>query len=128
MGAGGDAGDEANAIATGVKVWVPDASEAWIAAEVASVEGDKVRVRIVGKDEEKELVAADCNLMEKADAEDMVKLNYLHEPGVLHNLGNRYNLDEIYTYTGSILIAVRASRAPARASRRKRRDDVDSRG
>jgi hypothetical protein len=37
----------------------------------------------------------------------MVKLNYLHEPGVLHNLGSRYNLDEIYTYTGSILIAVR---------------------
>ena len=29
----------------------------------------------------------------------MVKLNYLHEPGVLHNLGNRYTLDEIYTYT-----------------------------
>ena len=25
---------------------------------------------------------------------------------MLHNLRSRYNLDEIYTYTGSILIAV----------------------
>ena len=35
-----------------------------------------------------------------------MKLSYLHEPGVLHNLKQRYALDEIYTYTGSILIAV----------------------
>ena len=41
-----------------------------------------------------------------ATVEDMVKLSYLHEPGVLHNLKQRYSLDEIYTYTGSILIAV----------------------
>eukprot|EP00897_Mesotaenium_endlicherianum_P005251 jgi/Mesen1/4754/ME000242S03925 len=38
--------------------------------------------------------------------DDMTKLAYLHEPGVLDNLRSRYDLDEIYTYTGSILIAV----------------------
>ena len=108
MGAEGD-GSEANTIAAGVKVWVPDATEAWAAAEVRSVDGDKVKVLMTagGGKEEKEVAVADCNLMEKAVEEDMVKLNYLHEPGVLHNLGSRYNLDEIYTYTGSILIAVR---------------------
>ncbi|OIV98373.1 hypothetical protein TanjilG_16700 [Lupinus angustifolius] len=36
----------------------------------------------------------------------MTKLSYLHEPGVLHNLATRYELNEIYTYTGNILIAV----------------------
>jgi hypothetical protein len=41
------------------------------------------------------------------DAQDMTKLPFLHEPGVLHNLDVRYDEDEIYTYTGSILIAVR---------------------
>ncbi|XP_028555703.1 myosin-9 [Dendrobium catenatum] len=38
--------------------------------------------------------------------DDMTKLSYLHEPGVLQNLSARYELNEIYTYTGNILIAV----------------------
>lgn len=36
----------------------------------------------------------------------MTALSYLNEPGVLWNLNCRYMLDAIYTYTGSILIAV----------------------
>lgn len=36
----------------------------------------------------------------------MTTLSYLNEPGVLWNLKCRYMLDAIYTYTGSILIAV----------------------
>jgi myosin-5 len=36
----------------------------------------------------------------------MTALSYLHEPGVLWNLRQRFQFDEIYTYTGSILIAV----------------------
>lgn len=36
----------------------------------------------------------------------MTTLSYLNEPGVLWNLKVRYQLDGIYTYTGSILIAV----------------------
>ncbi|KAF5960666.1 hypothetical protein HYC85_001875 [Camellia sinensis] len=38
--------------------------------------------------------------------DDMTKLSYLHEPGVLQNLALRYQTNEIYTYTGSILIAI----------------------
>ncbi|KAK2637374.1 hypothetical protein Ddye_032166 [Dipteronia dyeriana] len=38
--------------------------------------------------------------------DDMTKLAYLHEPGVLHNLACRFALNGIYTYTGNILIAV----------------------
>ena len=36
----------------------------------------------------------------------MTTLAYLNEPGVLDNLKARYVVDDIYTYTGSILIAV----------------------
>lgn len=36
----------------------------------------------------------------------MTRLSYLHEPGVLWNIKCRYQYDDIYTYTGSILIAV----------------------
>eukprot|EP00227_Mantoniella_beaufortii_P020036 CAMPEP_0197602356 /NCGR_PEP_ID=MMETSP1326-20131121/37008_1 /TAXON_ID=1155430 /ORGANISM="Genus nov. species nov., Strain RCC2288" /LENGTH=619 /DNA_ID=CAMNT_0043169693 /DNA_START=154 /DNA_END=2010 /DNA_ORIENTATION=- len=107
--AAADGSEVATALHPGVRVWVPDALDAWIAAEVLAITGDTVKVAIgsgAGKTE-KEVRASDCNLQEKGHAEeDMVKLNYLHEPGVLHNLGARYSLDEIYTYTGSILIAV----------------------
>ncbi|TMW99351.1 hypothetical protein EJD97_002686 [Solanum chilense] len=41
-----------------------------------------------------------------AGVDDMTKLSYLHEPGVLQNLKTRYELNEIYTYTGNILIAI----------------------
>ncbi|CAI5941829.1 unnamed protein product [Closterium sp. NIES-65] len=43
---------------------------------------------------------------EKDPKDDMVKLDHLHEPGVLHNLKRRYVRNAIYTYTGTILIAV----------------------
>ena len=36
----------------------------------------------------------------------MTQLNHLNEPGVLWNLKKRYMYDDIYTYTGNILIAV----------------------
>ncbi|XP_062186610.1 myosin-6-like isoform X2 [Phragmites australis] len=36
----------------------------------------------------------------------MTRLAYLNEPGVLQNLKSRYGMNEIYTYTGNILIAV----------------------
>jgi myosin heavy subunit len=50
--------------------------------------------------------SGDVFLRDAVTQEDMVKLNHLHEAGVLDNLERRYSTDEIYTYTGSILIAV----------------------
>lgn len=105
-GAGG-AGVVAAALHAGSKVWVADDTEAWAGAEVVKTEGESVTVRL-GK-ETKTFQAKDVYLAEPrtaAGVEDMVKLSYLHEPGVLHNLGFRYSMNEIYTYTGNILIAV----------------------
>ena len=51
--------------------------------------------------------------------QDMTTLSYLNEPGVLWNLKCRYMLDAIYTYTGSILIAVNPfARLPQHVRRR----------
>ncbi|KAG7025461.1 Myosin-11, partial [Cucurbita argyrosperma subsp. argyrosperma] len=38
--------------------------------------------------------------------DDMTRMSYLNEPGLLHNLATRYGINEIYTYTGNILIAI----------------------
>ena len=110
--------DESNSISPGVKVWVPDPVEAYVSGSVVSVSGEAVKVAT--EKGEAELKHADLCLVEHADREDMVTLNYLHEPGVLHNLKNRYGLDEIYTYTGNILIAVRSGRRARAPSARRR--------
>ncbi|KAG0453292.1 hypothetical protein HPP92_025956 [Vanilla planifolia] len=96
-------------IAVGSQVWVADRDDAWIDGEVLEVHGDDVKVSCVsGK-----IVTAKVTSLYPKDTEaspcgvdDMTKLAYLHEPGVLQNLQSRYDLNEIYTYTGSILIAV----------------------
>ncbi|PHU13460.1 Myosin-14 [Capsicum chinense] len=96
-------------LAVGSLVWVEDPDVAWIDGEVLEVNGADVKVSCTSG---KTVVVKFSNLYPK-DAEappsgvdDMTKLAYLHEPGVLHNLKTRYDINEIYTYTGNILIAV----------------------
>ncbi|KAG8372794.1 hypothetical protein BUALT_Bualt12G0104000 [Buddleja alternifolia] len=96
-------------IAVGSQVWVEDFEVAWIDGEVVEVNGEEIEVicssgkttaanipNVYPKDPE----APACGV------DDMTKLAYLHEPGVLQNLRSRYDMNEIYTYTGNILIAV----------------------
>ncbi|CAN7025937.1 unnamed protein product, partial [Brassica oleracea var. botrytis] len=90
-------------------VWVKDPEEAWLDGEVIEVNGDDIKVQCTsGK-----TVAVKVSDTHPKDMEvppsgvtDMTTLAYLHEPGVLQNLKSRYHIDEIYTYTGDILIAV----------------------
>ncbi|XP_031388842.1 myosin-17-like [Punica granatum] len=96
-------------IIVGSHVWVEDPVLAWIDGEVTSISSHKVHVNTTnGK-----RVVTDISKVYPKDTEalpggvdDMTKLSYLHEPGVLENLAMRYQLNEIYTYTGNILIAV----------------------
>ncbi|CAN6563743.1 unnamed protein product [Malus baccata var. baccata] len=96
-------------IIVGSHVWVEDPKEAWIGGEVFRISGEEVHIRTKnGK-----TVVSNISKVFPEDTEappggvdDMTKLSYLHEPGVLNNLAARYELNEIYTYTGNILIAV----------------------
>ena len=41
-----------------------------------------------------------------AGCDDLTTLSYLHEPGVLYNIQLRYQQEQIYTYSGIVLIAM----------------------
>lgn len=96
-------------IIIGSHVWVEDSELAWIDGEVTEIKGGVATIiTTIGK-----TIAANLSSIYPKDTEappagvdDMTKLAYLHEPGVLCNLASRYSLNEIYTYTGNILIAV----------------------
>ncbi|CAI5465850.1 unnamed protein product [Closterium sp. Yama58-4] len=95
-------------VVVGSFVWVEDPEQAWVEGEVVKVEKKKVTVKVGDKETVyrlKHIHPKDPDAP-SGGVDDMTKLAYLHEPGVLHNLAVRYSLDEIYTYTGSILIAV----------------------
>ncbi|XP_062221812.1 protein OPAQUE1-like isoform X2 [Phragmites australis] len=95
----------------GSKVWVEEKGEGWVEAEVAEA---KDRVVVVLTSLRKKITVSPEKLLPRdtdedlggSHVDDMTKLTYLNEPGVLYNLKKRYALNEIYTYTGSILIAV----------------------
>jgi myosin-5 len=94
----------------GDKVWVEDKDLAWIAADVLDSFDNKLHVETsTGKKvfvSPEKLFRRDPDDEEHNGVDDMTKLTYLHEAGVLYNLQRRYALNDIYTYTGSILIAV----------------------
>ncbi|XP_049407096.1 myosin-6-like isoform X4 [Solanum stenotomum] len=96
-------------VVVGSHVWVEDPEVAWLDGVVVEINGEEITVDC---NSEKTVTANLSNVYARdTDApscgvDDMTKLSYLHEPGVLQNLRSRYDMNEIYTYTGSILIAV----------------------
>nr|XP_027095341.1 myosin-9-like isoform X6 [Coffea arabica] len=96
-------------IIVGSHVWVEDPSVAWIDGQVTKINGNEVEIQLSDGRTVVEKLSKIYPKDEEAPAggvDDMTKLSYLHEPGVLQNLAARYQLNEIYTYTGSILIAI----------------------
>ncbi|KAK4741814.1 hypothetical protein SAY87_025402 [Trapa incisa] len=96
-------------ITIGSRVWVEDSSVAWVDGEVLGIRDKEADVQT---SKEKKVVVSlsrlhpvDVDIPEEG-VDDMTRLSYLHEPGVLHNLATRFKLNNIYTYTGNILIAV----------------------
>ncbi|KAL9226907.1 hypothetical protein vseg_002666 [Gypsophila vaccaria] len=99
-----------SALRRGANVWVEDKEFAWVPAEVVDFVGNRVQLLVTSSattvfssPDKLHLRDPDADL---GGVDDMTKLTYLNEPGVLYNLKRRYALDNIYTYTGSILIAV----------------------
>ncbi|XP_019453131.1 PREDICTED: myosin-9-like isoform X1 [Lupinus angustifolius] len=96
-------------IVVGSHVWVGDPELVWIDGQVLNINGDEADIQASNG---KKVVSRLSKLHPKDTeaptdgVDDMTKLAYLHEPGVLHNLEIRYKMNEIYTYTGNILIAI----------------------
>nr|AAB71529.1 unconventional myosin [Helianthus annuus] len=96
-------------IIVGSHVWVEDRVLAWIDGEVTRINGQELHVHTT---KGKTIVTNVSKVFPKdteappGGVDDMTRLSYLHEPGVLQNLATRYELNEIYTYTGNILIAI----------------------
>ncbi|KAL9309691.1 putative myosin ATPase [Arabidopsis thaliana] len=96
-------------IIVGSHVWIEDSDVAWIDGLVEKINGQDVEVQATNG---KKITAKLSKIYPKdmeapaGGVDDMTKLSYLHEPGVLQNLKIRYELNEIYTYTGNILIAI----------------------
>jgi len=92
----------------GSQVWVKDPKEEWVKGEVKQILENHKIVVTTEKGDEKTCPADDLPLQNPGamGVEDMTKMSYLNEPGVLWNLCCRYMVDDIYTYTGSILIAI----------------------
>ncbi|KAG0503625.1 hypothetical protein HPP92_003697 [Vanilla planifolia] len=81
-------------------VWVEDKENAWVEGEVLDV---KNGTAVVNTAQGKRVTSPLGKLLPRdpeADhggVDDMTKLIYLNEPGVLYNLSRRYALNEIYT-------------------------------
>ncbi|CAH1447311.1 unnamed protein product [Lactuca virosa] len=88
-------------IIVGSEVWVEDPSVAWIDGEVLKINGEEVEIQTT---DGKKVVANLSKIYSKdveataGGVDDMTKLSYLHEPGVLQNLATRYQLNEIYLW------------------------------
>ncbi|XP_078430884.1 myosin-12-like [Wolffia australiana] len=96
-------------IVVGSHVWAEHPEVAWIDGEVTEIKGGVAKILATdGKTITAKLSAIYPKDTEapQSGVDDMTKLAYLHEPGVLQNLACRFSLNEIYTYTGNILIAV----------------------
>ncbi|KAG1674301.1 hypothetical protein FOA52_013490 [Chlamydomonas sp. UWO 241] len=92
----------------GTKVWC-SVAESWEKATVVRVEANGQLVVRLETGREANVKPGDAPIQNpemRDGVEDMTRLPYLHEPGVLYNLKSRYAFNDIYTYTGSILIAV----------------------
>ncbi|KAG5224043.1 myosin [Salix suchowensis] len=96
-------------IIVGSHVWVEDHDLAWLDGKVSKITEQDAEIQASNGKK----VTAKLSKIYPKDTEapaggvdDMTKLSYLHEPGVLENLKARYELNEIYTYTGNILIAI----------------------
>ncbi|PZC81216.1 hypothetical protein B5X24_HaOG213317 [Helicoverpa armigera] len=100
-------------VTRGDYIWIEPVSgrefDVPIGARVLAAEGRRIRVRDDDGHEqwlppERRIKAMHATSVH--GVEDMISLGDLHEAGILRNLLIRYNENLIYTYTGSILVAV----------------------
>ncbi|KAF1898822.1 hypothetical protein Lal_00018942 [Lupinus albus] len=91
-----------------LRVWCTQPRGQWELGTILSSSGEEASVLLsngkVMKVARSELLPANPDILEGVD--DLIKLSYLNEPSVLHNLKFRYSKEMIYSKAGAILIAL----------------------
>ncbi|KAK2408469.1 P-loop containing nucleoside triphosphate hydrolase superfamily protein [Trifolium repens] len=91
-----------------LRVWCRQPRGQWELGSIQSTSGEEASVSLsngkVLKMFRSELVPANPDILEGAD--DLIKIAYLNEPSVLHNLRFRYSREMIYSKAGPVLIAL----------------------
>jgi myosin heavy subunit len=94
-------------------VWVTDDKEMYLPVKVLKAFKPGEEGKIKYEDGKEATIDAkrskDCVMMDEAALQtydNMIKLNDLNEPIILHNLRQRFIKDNIYTYVSSILVAL----------------------
>lgn len=94
----------------GMRVWATiGGEEGWAPAEVLRVKNDSIRVRHEDDASEHDYPPAKLFIRNPPNLDnvsDLTQLSYMHEPGLLYILAERYSNSQIYTFTGTTLIAV----------------------
>ncbi|KAH6577051.1 hypothetical protein BASA50_008601 [Batrachochytrium salamandrivorans] len=110
----------------GTRAWFPDEDLGWVMGSLTNKTLDATSNKLVMsffvEHRKKEVVFE--STMQKLEAnrfqdlpplinppklagcDDLTNLSYLHEPGVLYNIQLRYAQEQIYTYSGIVLIAM----------------------
>ena len=111
----------AHTIGIGCDVYCLSGSE-WRRGIIVSVENSSVNVRYERNGVVEEVDASACFLVnasptdsslsrkEVQSPDDLIQLDYLHEPGVLDALRSRFENGDIYTFSGKVLIALNPNR------------------
>ncbi|KAL0583546.1 hypothetical protein ABG067_006570 [Albugo candida] len=112
----------------GVNVWLRDDQEdAWYRAVVVELSDSssrecqvRLRVHEGPRARTETTLSLDIQALENEElttlllannhdmdfVEDLIQLPHLHEPGICHALQKRFEINEIYTFTGEILLAI----------------------
>ncbi|EGZ11476.1 hypothetical protein PHYSODRAFT_517698 [Phytophthora sojae] len=104
---------DANHLQVGTKVWVADAKVLWRIGEVQSIADDRKTAQVYLPDAADDqvqtlrmdqLVTFDASHI--VDHADVALMNNMHEAPLLNVLRQRFERDEIYTFTADILLSI----------------------
>ncbi|VFQ82574.1 unnamed protein product [Cuscuta campestris] len=91
-----------------LRIWCHLQNGKWELGQIQSNSGGKYVVILSDESSvtvpKPDLLPANPDNLEGVD--DLIQLNHLNEPSVLHNLQTRYSRQEIYTKAGPVLIAI----------------------
>jgi myosin heavy subunit len=89
-------------------IWINDDVNIWAKAKVVSQDNNQIRVTKIFSGETSDIDSAfeEIHKVNPRVVPDMTSLSYIHEPGILFNLGERHMNRLPYTYMGTVLIAV----------------------